>query len=36
MSVAVLGGRWHRIELDGPSDLLAVTMESGTRLGKRA
>jgi hypothetical protein len=36
LSVVVPRGRWHRIDLDGPSDLLTVTMESRTRLEKRA
>jgi mannose-6-phosphate isomerase-like protein (cupin superfamily) len=29
-------GRWHRIELDEPSDLLSVTPRPGTRLERRA
>ncbi|RSN45532.1 cupin [Actinomadura sp. WAC 06369] len=28
-------GRWHRIELDTPSTILAVTLPRGTRLEKR-
>jgi mannose-6-phosphate isomerase-like protein (cupin superfamily) len=28
-------GRWHRIELDEPSDLLSVTPRPGTRLERR-
>ncbi|SPL88904.1 unnamed protein product [[Actinomadura] parvosata subsp. kistnae] len=29
-------GRWHRIELDIPSNILAVTLPRGSRLEKRA
>lgn len=29
-------GRWHRLELDGPSDLMSITLRNGTRLEKRA
>ncbi|WP_225839774.1 cupin domain-containing protein [Streptomyces sp. NK08204] len=28
-------GRWHRLELDGPSDLMSITLRHGTRLEKR-
>ncbi|TDD52960.1 cupin [Nonomuraea terrae] len=28
-------GRWHRIELDIPSNIMAVTLPRGTRLEKR-
>lgn len=28
-------GRWHRLELDGPSDLMSITLRRGTRLEKR-
>lgn len=28
-------GRWHRLELDAPSDLMAITLRSGTRLEMR-
>jgi mannose-6-phosphate isomerase-like protein (cupin superfamily) len=30
--VVVPRGRWHRIELDEPSDLLVVTVRSGSQL----
>ncbi|MFC6879574.1 MULTISPECIES: cupin domain-containing protein [Actinomadura] len=29
-------GRWHRIELDTPSNIMAVTLPRGSRLEKRA
>ncbi|WP_307845136.1 cupin domain-containing protein [Planomonospora sp. ID67723] len=29
-------GRWHRIELDIPSTIMAVTLPRGSRLEKRA
>jgi hypothetical protein len=29
-------GRWHRIELDAPSDIMSVAVPRGTRLEKRA
>lgn len=35
-AVVVPRGRWHRIELDRPSDILAVTVRRGTRHEKRA
>ncbi len=28
-------GRWHRMELDAPSDLMSITLRRGTRLEKR-
>ncbi|MFF2193537.1 cupin domain-containing protein [Streptomyces sp. NPDC058157] len=28
-------GRWHRLELDGPTDLVSITLRNGTRLEKR-
>ncbi len=28
-------GRWHRIELDAPTDLLSVTLPDGTRVEPR-
>jgi hypothetical protein len=28
-------GRWHRIELDAPSDIMSVTMGRGSRLEQR-
>ncbi|MFI9629572.1 cupin domain-containing protein [Streptomyces sp. NPDC052042] len=34
-AVIVPRGRWHRLELDGPSDLMSVTFRRGTRLEKR-
>ncbi|MEU8870555.1 cupin [Streptomyces javensis] len=27
-------GRWHRLRLDGPSDLMSITLRQGTRLEK--
>ncbi|MFI6447126.1 cupin domain-containing protein [Kitasatospora sp. NPDC050543] len=35
-AVIVPRGRWHRLELDGPSDLMSVTLRHGTRLERRA
>jgi mannose-6-phosphate isomerase-like protein (cupin superfamily) len=29
-------GRWHRIALDGPSDIMSVTLPRGSRLQRRA
>ncbi|MEV5652763.1 cupin domain-containing protein [Nocardia sp. NPDC052254] len=29
-------GRWHRIELDEPSELMSLTLRAGTELEKRA
>ncbi|MEV7603066.1 cupin domain-containing protein [Kitasatospora sp. NPDC089797] len=34
-AVVVPRGRWHRLELDGPSDLMSITLRSGTRLERR-
>jgi mannose-6-phosphate isomerase-like protein (cupin superfamily) len=34
-AVIVPRGRWHRIELDQPSDILAISVRRGTRLEKR-
>lgn len=34
-AVVVPRGRWHRVELDGPSRLLAITTRHHTRLDKR-
>ncbi|MFJ2868681.1 cupin domain-containing protein [Kitasatospora sp. NPDC087314] len=34
-AVVVPRGRWHRLELDGPSDLMSVTLRHGTRLERR-
>ncbi|WKX71155.1 cupin domain-containing protein [Streptomyces sp. XD-27] len=28
-------GRWHRVELDGPGDLMSLTLRRDTRLEKR-
>jgi mannose-6-phosphate isomerase-like protein (cupin superfamily) len=28
-------GRWHRLELDGPTDLMSVTLPNGSRLEPR-
>jgi oxalate decarboxylase/phosphoglucose isomerase-like protein (cupin superfamily) len=28
-------GRWHRIELDEPTDLMSVTLREGSRLERR-
>ena len=35
-AVVVPRGRWHRLELDAPSDLMSITLRHGTRLEKRA
>jgi mannose-6-phosphate isomerase-like protein (cupin superfamily) len=35
-AVIVPRGQWHRIELDAPSDILAVTLPRGTRHENRA
>jgi mannose-6-phosphate isomerase-like protein (cupin superfamily) len=35
-AVIVPRGRWHRIELDAPSDIMAVTLPRGSRWEKRA
>ncbi|NDU73725.1 cupin domain-containing protein [Actinomadura sp. DSM 109109] len=29
-------GRWHRLELDEPSDVMSVTLRRGSRVEKRA
>ncbi|MFG2800031.1 cupin [Streptomyces pseudovenezuelae] len=34
-AVIVPRGRWHRLELDTPSDLMSITLRHGTRLEKR-
>lgn len=34
-AVVVPRGRWHRLELDTPSDLMSITLRNGTRLEKR-
>lgn len=34
-AVIVPRGRWHRIELDAPSDIMSVTLPRGSRLLKR-
>ncbi|WP_281182544.1 hypothetical protein [Nocardia miyunensis] len=34
-AVIVPRGRWHRIELDAPSDIMSVTMGRGSRLEQR-
>ncbi|MEU0061240.1 cupin [Streptomyces sp. NPDC006334] len=34
-AVIVHRGRWHRLELDAPSDLMSITLRHGTRLEKR-
>ncbi|GAA2234410.1 hypothetical protein GCM10010430_13920 [Kitasatospora cystarginea] len=34
-AVIVPRGRWHRLELDGPSDLMSITLRDGTRLERR-
>ncbi|TDD73233.1 cupin domain-containing protein [Actinomadura darangshiensis] len=28
-------GRWHRLELDAPSDIMSITLRHGTRLERR-
>lgn len=35
-AVVVPRGRWHRLELDGPSDIMSITLREGTRLEPRA
>ncbi|MEU3726992.1 cupin [Streptomyces sp. NPDC031705] len=35
-AVIVHRGRWHRLELDAPSDLMSITLRHGTRLERRA
>ncbi|MEU2791730.1 cupin [Streptomyces sp. NPDC007100] len=34
-AVVVPRGRWHRIALDAPSDIMSVTVQRGSRLEKR-
>ncbi|MFI9365022.1 cupin domain-containing protein [Kitasatospora sp. NPDC053057] len=34
-AVVVPRGRWHRLELDAPSDLMSITLRNGTRLERR-
>ncbi|MEU8306991.1 cupin domain-containing protein [Actinomadura sp. NPDC048955] len=34
-AVVVPRGRWHRLELDGPSDVMSVTLRRGSRIEKR-
>lgn len=34
-AVVVPRGRWHRLELDAPSDLMSITLRHGTRLERR-
>ncbi|MGK5558539.1 cupin domain-containing protein [Actinomadura kijaniata] len=34
-AVIVPRGRWHRLEVDGPTDLMTVTLREGTRLEPR-
>ncbi|WP_328775041.1 cupin domain-containing protein [Streptomyces goshikiensis] len=34
-AVIVPRGRWHRLELNAPSDLMSITLRHGTRLEKR-
>lgn len=34
-AVIVPRGRWHRIELDAPSDIMSVTVARGSRLEQR-
>ncbi len=29
-------GRWHRLEVEEPSDLMSIVLRSGTRLERRA
>lgn len=35
-AVIVSRGRWHRLALDGPSDIMSITVPRGSRLEKRA
>ncbi|WP_242886087.1 cupin [Actinomadura litoris] len=35
-AVIVPRGRWHRLELDAPSDIMSITLRRGSRLEKRA
>jgi hypothetical protein len=34
-AVIVPRGRWHRLELDAPSDLMSITLRHGTRPERR-
>ncbi|MFE2141065.1 cupin domain-containing protein [Streptomyces sp. NPDC059456] len=34
-AVVVPRGRWHRLEVDAPGDLMSITLRRGTRLEKR-
>ncbi|MFL9680694.1 MULTISPECIES: cupin domain-containing protein [Streptomyces] len=34
-AVVVPRGRWHRLEIDTPSDLMSITLRHGTRLEQR-
>ncbi|MEU8431511.1 cupin domain-containing protein [Streptomyces sp. NPDC029216] len=34
-AVIVPRGRWHRLEVEAPSDLMSITLRNGTRLEKR-
>lgn len=34
-AVIVPRGRWHRLELEAPSDLMSITLRNGTRLERR-
>lgn len=34
-AVVVPRGRWHRLELNAPSDLMSITLRHGTRLERR-
>ncbi|MFI6642634.1 cupin [Streptomyces sp. NPDC050504] len=34
-AVVVPRGRWHRIALDAPSDIMSITLPRGSRLEKR-
>ncbi|MEU1820359.1 cupin [Streptomyces roseifaciens] len=34
-AVIVPRGRWHRIELDAPGDIMSITLPRGSRLEKR-
>ncbi|MFD0905048.1 cupin domain-containing protein [Actinomadura sediminis] len=35
-AVIVPRGRWHRLDLDEPSDVLSITLRQGTRLERRS
>lgn len=34
-AVVIPRGRWHRLELDAPSDVMSVTLRQGSRLERR-